>query len=151
MIEIVAGNLLDSPMKAHVNTVNTAGVMGKGLALQFRSAYLTMFQEYQRACHRGLVQVGTMHVFDRGPLFHRPRWIINFPTKRHWSQPSQLGYIREGLVDLVHQIRERSIPSIAVPALGCQNGGLAWKDVEPLIRTAFAPLEDVHVQLFQPR
>lgn len=151
MIEVVTGNLLLAPMRAHVNTVNTVGVMGKGLALQFRTAYGTMFQAYARACHQGLVQIGTMHVFDRGQAFTRPRWIINFPTKRHWRQPSQLAYIREGLEDLVRQLRERQISSIAIPALGCQNGGLSWKNVEPLIRTALEPLEDVHVQLFPPQ
>lgn len=150
MIEVLTGNLLRSAASAHVNTVNTVGVMGAGIARQFREAYPAMYRSYQEACRRGDVRIGQMYLFDRGPTLTRPRWIINFPTKQHWRAPSQLAYLEQGLEDLVRHIRALALPSIALPALGCQNGGLAWSVVEPLIQRALAPLVDVQVQLYRP-
>lgn len=148
MIEAGTGNLLEAPVDALVNTVNTEGVMGKGLALQFKKAFPEVFKDYARACREGRVQIGAMHVVARGLL--QPRWVINFPTKQQWRQPSRRAYIEEGLADLVRQIEALQIRSIAVPPLGCGNGGLAWAEVEPIIARALAPLTDVRVLLFAP-
>lgn len=141
------GDLLAADVDALVNTVNTVGVMGKGLALQIKQAFPDAFAAYARACKAGEVQVGRMHVVRRAAP---PRFIINFPTKQHWRQPSQLAYVRDGLRDLVAQVRALGITSIAVPPLGCGLGGLAWSDVEPLIIAAFAELPAVQVVLFRP-
>lgn len=147
MIEPQKGNLLAAGVDALVNTVNTAGVMGKGLALQFRKAFPECFTSYERACKAGEVEVGRMHVVRR---LASPRFIINFPTKKHWRQPSRLEYVRDGLRDLVEQVRALGIASIAVPPLGCGLGGLDWSVVKPLIVAAFAELPDVRVLLFEP-
>lgn len=141
------GNLLTAEVDALVNPVNTVGVMGKGLALQFKKAFPDCFTAYEAACRRGEVMVGHMHVVER---LVAPRYIINFPTKKHWRQPSKLDYVREGLVDLVEQVQALKIESIAIPPLGCGNGGLAWDAVEPLILDALAPMQDVRVLLFGP-
>lgn len=149
MIEVGSGDLLDADVEALVNTVNTVGVMGKGLALQFKRRFPANFSAYAAACKRGEVVVGRMLVVETNvPI--GPRSIINFPTKKHWRDPSQLEYVRAGLDALVEEIRARSIRSIAVPALGCGNGGLAWSDVEPLIERAMAELSDVRVVVFAP-
>lgn len=148
MIEPGNGNLLEAQVEALVNTVNTEGVMGKGLALQFKKAFPENTKAYEKACRAGEVQIGKMFVFDRGLL--QPRWIVNFPTKKHWRPPSQLSYIDEGLVDLVKVVRTLGIRSIAVPPLGCGNGGLDWEDVRPRIEQAFAPQPAVRVLLFGP-
>lgn len=150
MIEIARGNLLEAPAEALVNTVNTAGVMGKGIALQFKQAYPKMFREYERACEAGEVQLGHVSVFDLGALAGGPRWIVNFPTKAHWRARSRLSDIDAGLRDLVRKIQELSIRSIAVPPLGCGNGGLEWRDVYPRIEQALGGLEDVRVLVYPP-
>ena len=145
-----AGNLLRQDAEALVNTVNTEGVMGKGIALQFKKAWPEMFRDYQAACRLGEVVPGRMHVWATGSLT-APRYIINFPTKRNWRAGSKLSDIESGLVDLSRVIRELRIASIAIPPLGCGNGGLDWRDVEPLIRRALEPLAgDVDVRLFAP-
>lgn len=149
MIHDGTGSLLDAKVDALVNTVNTVGVGGKGLALQFRQAFPENFRAYVAACKRGEVQPGSMFVFDTGQLGAQ-RYIVNFPTKRHWRGRSRLDDIRSGLRDLVRVIREYQIKSIAIPPLGCGNGGLPWADVEPLIREAMAPLEDVKVVVYAP-
>lgn len=149
MLEHVTGNLLEADVEALVNTVNTVGVMGKGIALQFRQAYPENFKAYQAACKRGEVQPGRMFVFQTGRL-DNPRYIINFPTKRHWKGQSRMEDVETGLKALVAEVRDRGIRSIAVPPLGCGNGGLDWEDVRPRIEAAFAELPDVHVALFSP-
>jgi O-acetyl-ADP-ribose deacetylase (regulator of RNase III) len=150
MIEKSRGNLLEAPAEALVNTVNTVGVMGKGIALQFRQAYPEMYRAYEKACKDGEVRLGEVQTFDLGGLAGSPRWLINFPTKGHWRAASRLADIETGLVDLVAKIRKLNIRSIAVPPLGCGNGGLDWKVVRPLIENAFADLPDVRVLLFEP-
>lgn len=134
---------------AIVNTVNCVGVMGKGIALQFRNKWPENNRAYEAACKAGEVRLGRMFVFDSGGLV-RPNYIINFPTKNHWRGKSSLESIREGLKDLVEQVKRLRIRSIAVPPLGCGNGGLEWSDVRPLIEGAFAGLPDVEVRLFEP-
>lgn len=146
-IERGQGNLITAEADALVNTVNTEGVMGKGLALQFKKAFPDAFAEYERACKEGSVTIGQMHVVRR---LSSPRFIINFPTKKHWRNPSKLEYIEAGLKDLVAKVRDLEIASIAVPPLGCGNGGLEWSDVKPRIVDAFSKVPNVRVVLFEP-
>ncbi|MFN0030294.1 MAG: macro domain-containing protein [Acidimicrobiales bacterium] len=143
------GSLLESPTEALVNTVNTVGVMGKGIALQFKRAYPDMFKAYTAACKRGEVELGRMHVWSTGSLTG-PRYIINFPTKRHWKARSRLSDIAAGLGDLTRVLIDHGIKSVAVPPLGCGNGGLNWADVRPMIQEAFSRLPDVDVLVFPP-
>lgn len=150
MIKISKGNLLTAPAEALVNTVNTEGVMGKGIALQFKQAFPDMYKSYQDACKNNDVVLGKVHVFDLGGLVGGPRWIINFPTKGHWKSKSKLESIQSGLDDLVRTVNELRIKSIAIPPLGCGLGGLNWKDVRPAIEDAFTSLPDVEVLLFAP-
>jgi O-acetyl-ADP-ribose deacetylase (regulator of RNase III) len=142
------GNLLDADVDALVNTVNTVGVMGKGIALQFKTAFPTNFKAYERACKDHQVRLGKMFVFDAGQLL-KPRWIINFPTKGHWRSNSKLVDVACGLDDLRRVIDELGIGSIAVPPLGCGNGGLDWGDVRPLIEGKLADL-NTEVLVFAP-
>lgn len=149
-IHLTQGDLLArEDVDAIVNTVNCVGVMGKGIALQFKNKWPANFSAYATACHEGRVQLGSMFVYDSGGLL-RPNFIINFPTKNHWREKSKLESITAGLQDLVRQIRTLGIRSIAVPPLGCGNGGLDWARVRPLIEAAFAALPDVEVHLFAP-
>jgi O-acetyl-ADP-ribose deacetylase (regulator of RNase III) len=149
MLELVTGNLLEADAEALVNTVNTEGLMGKGIALQFKKKYPDMFEAYQRACKEGLVRPGRMHVYERREMIN-PRYIINFPTKRHWRSLSRIEDIKTGLRALSEEIRKRHIKSIALPALGCGNGGLDWSEVLPAIRSALADLTDVRLLVYPP-
>jgi O-acetyl-ADP-ribose deacetylase (regulator of RNase III) len=149
MIELVTGDLLQADAEALVNTVNCVGVMGKGIALQFKHAYPENYRLYRSVCKRGELRPGKLLVYDSGRLFN-PRYIINFPTKRHWRNPSRIEDIEAGLVTLVLEVQDREIGSIAIPALGCNNGGLDWSDVRPRIEQAFEPLQEVRVLLYQP-
>lgn len=150
MIAEERGNLLKAPVEALVNTVNTQGVMGKGIALQFKKAFPDMFKEYARAAKRGDVQLGHMHVWPADTL-DGLRYIINFPTKDHWRSASRIADVEAGLQDLVRIVRDFNIASIAVPPLGCGNGGLNWAEVRPLIHDAFRSLPDVDVRVFPPQ
>lgn len=138
MIDIEKGNILQSKAEAVINTVNTKGVMGKGIALQFKEAYPVMFNDYKHACKEGSVAVGKMFVW-RNPSFFGPRYIINFPTKDDWRQPSKIEYIKTGLIDLAKVICEFKIHSIAIPPLGCGNGGLNRSKL--LLKDLKRPLE----------
>lgn len=149
MLRLTRGNLLHAETEAVVNTVNTVGVMGKGVALAFKETYPANFDAYAAACKAGEVEVGRMFVTENATL-HGPRWIINFPTKKHWRQPSKLEWIRDGLTDLRVVVQERGIHSIGLPPLGCGNGGLAWTDVRPLIEQALGDLPNVDVLLYEP-
>lgn len=150
MLEISHGNLLNATVDALVNTVNTEGVMGKGIALQFKQAYPGMYQAYEAACKAKEVRLGHMHVYDLGGLVGGPRWIVNFPTKGHWRSKSKIDDISAGLDDLIEKVLQLGIKSIAVPPLGCGYGGLDWEDVEPLIAQAFDKVPDVTVKLYPP-
>jgi O-acetyl-ADP-ribose deacetylase (regulator of RNase III) len=150
MFEAAKGNLLNAPVEALVNTVNTEGVMGKGIALQFKQAYPQMFRAYQNACEMGSVKLGKVHVYDMGGLVGGPRWIINFPTKGHWRSRSRIVDIEAGLQDLVDTIKRLNIHSIAIPPLGCGHGGLDWADIRPLIESKLSVLPDVKILIFAP-
>ena len=150
MIRVTKGNLLKASAEALVNTVNTVGVMGKGVALQFRQAYPEMYRAYEKACDAKDVRLGQVQVFDLGGLVGGPRWIINFPTKGHWKAKSRLADIESGLADLTATVERLGIRSIALPPLGCRNGGLDWEDVLPRIKAAFAALPNVQVLVFPP-
>jgi O-acetyl-ADP-ribose deacetylase (regulator of RNase III) len=149
MISAATGNLLKAPVEALVNTVNTEGVMGKGIALQFKNAFPAMFQTYAASAKRGEVRLGRVQVWATG-LLEGPKYVINFPTKGHWRAKSRIADIERGLDDLIRVVRQLGIESIAVPPLGCGNGGLNWVDVEPRIRAAFEALPEVDVRLYAP-
>jgi len=150
MVEIRSGNILDADAEALVNTVNTVGVMGKGIALQFRQAFPRNYEVYRRACERSEVQPGKMLVVSTDRL-DNPRYVVNFPTKRHWKGKSRIEDIESGLEALVAEIRRLNIRSIAIPPLGCGNGGLDWEVVRPMILRAVAAVPEVQVLLYQPR
>jgi len=149
MITQAHGNLLEADVDALVNTVNTVGIMGKGIALQFKRAYPAMFKSYARAAKAGDLHLGRMHVWTTGAMAG-PQFIINFPTKGHWRASSKLADIEQGLDNLVSVIGDLGIRSIAVPPLGCGNGGLDWSVVAPLIRSKLASITDLDVQLYAP-
>lgn len=153
MIHYTQGNLLDAEVEALVNTVNTVGIMGKGIALMFKEAFPENFRLYAAACKRGEVQIGRMFVTERPPLAgsgRGPRWIINFPTKRHWRDRTRLEWVQAGLADLTRLLQEKAIRSIALPPLGCGNGGLEWSAVRPLIEQALAGFPSVEVLVYEP-
>lgn len=150
MIEPGTGNLLEANVEALVNTVNTVGVMGKGIALQFKKAFPENFKAYAKACEAGEMQPGRMLTVDLNRLSN-PRFIINFPTKRDWKHRSRLKDIETGLPALIEEVRRLEITSIAVPPLGCGNGGLDWRDVRPQIESAFEAVPEVRVLLFAPK
>lgn len=149
MICYTQGDILTSDAEALVNTVNCVGIMGRGIALQFKNAFPANFKAYAVACKRREVLPGRLFVFDIGELT-TPRYIINFPTKRHWRDKSRIEDIEVGLVTLVAEVRTRNIRSIAIPPLGCGLGGLDWAAVRPLIEQAFSPLLDIEVRIFEP-
>lgn len=150
MMRFTTGNLLDSQADAVVNTVNTVGIMGKGIALMFKEAFPANFREYEAASKRGDVRTGKMFVTERPAMMGPPRWIINFPTKEHWRGKTRLEWIEAGLQDLRSVIFEKKIASIAVPPLGCGNGGLEWRVVRPVIERALADLTDVDLIVYEP-
>jgi O-acetyl-ADP-ribose deacetylase (regulator of RNase III) len=148
MIEYKQGNLLEEHIEALVNTVNCVGVMGKGIALQFKQAFPENFQQYKKACDAKEVQPGRMFTTFTGKLF--PKYIINFPTKRHWKGKSKIEDIRSGLQALVKEVKQLDIKTIAIPPLGCGNGGLDWVQVKSIIVDAFTELPGVRVVIFEP-
>ena len=149
MIELKNGDIFGEDVEALVNSVNCVGVMGRGIALQFKNLFPENFKAYAEACKLGEVKPGRMFVHELGPMAS-PRYVINFPTKRHWRGKSRIEDIDAGLIDLVKVIRERDIRSIAIPPLGTNLGGLRWADVRLRIESALGELEDVAVALFEP-
>lgn len=128
MIEYIEGDIFSSPAQVIVNTVNTVGVMGKGLALSYKNRYPEMFEAYKRACDKNQLKTGKLM------LFYSPdHWILLFPTKENWRYPSKLEYIEAGLVKFVQTYADKNITSIAFPRLGCGNGELNWDDVRPIM------------------
>lgn len=147
-IQIAKGNIIRNDVEALVNTVNCDGYMGKGIALQFKKAFPDNFSAYAKAARNGLIIPGRMFIYEISSLMN-PKFIINFPTKRHWQGKSRLEDIESGLRDLVKEVKNRDIKSIAVPPLGCGLGGLNWADVRPMIESAFSKLPEVDVKLYE--
>ena len=145
-----SGDLLKERPEAIVNTVNCVGVMGKGIALQFKQRWPQNFKAYEAACKHKEVKPGKMFIYDLGE-WEKPRFIINFPTKVHWRGDSKIEYIKSGLRDLVRQVERLKIRSIALPPLGCGSGGLDWSDVKRLIFAAFEKHPEIEVDLFEPK
>jgi O-acetyl-ADP-ribose deacetylase (regulator of RNase III)/uncharacterized protein YwgA len=147
-MKYVKGNILESNAEALVNTINTVGVMGKGIALQFKEHFPLNYELYAIACKKGEVQTGKMFVTATNSMMN-PKWIINFPTKKHWMHKSSYGYIEAGLEDLLVQIRNLNIRSIAIPPLGAGQGGLNWEKVKRLIEDKIKSAE-VEVTIYEP-
>lgn len=143
MIEYIEGDIFESPAQVIVNTVNTVGVMGKGLALSFKQRYPDMFEHYKSICEKNLFTIGKLMLF-----FEADHWILLFPTKENWRNPSKIEYIEKGLMKFVQTYAEKNITSIAFPRLGCGNGELDWKDVKPLMERYLKILPiDVYIYL----
>jgi len=149
MIKLTQGDILKADAEALVNTVNCVGIMGRGIALQFRKAFPENFKAYEAACKAHHVKPGKMFIYDLNCLYS-PRFIINFPTKRHWKGKSHIEDIKSGLIDLVDVVENMQIRSIAIPPLGCGLGGLNWEEVQPLIIEAFQSIPEVAILLFEP-
>lgn len=142
------GNIFDSDAEALVNTVNTIGVMGKGVALQFIERFPTNFKLYAAACKKEEVEIGKMFITATNSLLN-PKWIINSPTKQHWIHKSSYSFIELGLDDLVGQIENLDIKSIAIPALGAGLGGLDWDTVKTIIENTLHDL-NIDITIFEP-
>lgn len=149
MIEITTGDILQADAEALVNTVNCVGVMGRGIALQFKKEFPENFKAYKAACDAGEVQPGQMLIVDLRRL-QPPKYVVNFPTKRHWKGKSRIEDIESGLSALVQEVQRCGFESIAIPPLGCGLGGLDWSVVRPMIERAFMVLPDVRVILYEP-
>lgn len=149
MMKYITGNLLEADTQALVNTVNTVGVMGKGIALQFKERFPDNFRVYADACKKGEMKIGKMLVVKESTIYGE-KIIVNFPTKMEWFKKSQYTYVEEGLKDLVSVITSYNIHSIAIPPLGCGNGGLKWDKVKKMMEDYLAPLPDVEIQVFEP-
>lgn len=149
MIKYTQGNLLEADVEALVNTVNTVGVMGKGIALMFKDRFPQNMAIYAQACKAKQIQTGRMLVTETGELMG-PKWIVNFPTKQHWRNPSKLEWIKNGLVDLRRFIVNNHVHSVAIPPLGAGNGGLDWPIVREHIQQALADLDAVTIWVYEP-
>jgi len=146
------GDLFQERAEAIVNTVNCVGVMGKGVALEFKRRWPENFRAYKRLCDRGGLRPGKSFIFENADMFDPcgRRFLINFPTKDHWRDGSRMEYIEDGLDDLVLQTRKLGIRSVAMPSLGCGNGGLDWKAVKVILSRKLETIKDVDVIAFEP-
>ena len=143
MIHYVSGNMFDSPAQTLVNPVNTVGVMGKGLALEFKNRYPKMFEEYKKQCRDGWLYVGSFMLWRA-----KDHFVLNFPTMKHWKDPSSLIYVEAGLLSFVNEYESYGVSSIAFPRLGCGNGGLDWKTVKPVMERYLQELPiDVYIYI----
>lgn len=149
MITFTQGNLLDAPAEALVNTVNTVGVMGKGIALMFKERFPDNMKAYALACKQKQVVTGKMFITETGELMG-PRWIVNFPTKQHWRADSRMEWITEGLQDLRHFLIREQVKSVAIPPLGAGNGGLNWQDVRGHIESALGDIRNIDILIYEP-
>lgn len=152
MFEYINGDIFNSSAQALVNPVNCVGVMGKGLALQFKQHYPMNYTFYRQACNQGRVRPGHMLVFELEAFVpgQGPQYIINFPTKRHWRDASLLEDIHQGLDALAFELIQRRIQHVALPSIGCGLGGLAWSEVQPLLEDRLAQLTRVRVDVYSP-
>ena len=144
------GNILESDAEVIINPVNTVGVMGKGLALQFKKKFPKNYKIYKEACQNNAIDVGKLLLVDESNLTER-KFIINFPTKKHWRNASKIEYIEEGLRDLVKIIKANTFESMAIPALGCGLGGLDWEDVKLLLEKYLRDIETIEITVFEPK
>ncbi len=149
MIRYTKGDIFDSETEAIINTVNTVGVMGKGIALQFKQRFPYNFEVYKKACDNNDIGIGKLLVTESDSLF--TKYIINFPTKKHWKNPSQYHYIEEGLEDLIKQLKEKKIKSVAIPPLGAGNGRLKWENVKMIIEKYLAHIDDIEFVIYEPQ
>ena len=150
MITFKQGDLFQDQSEALVNPVNCVGIMGKGLALEFKSRFPDNFREYNHACRIAQVRPGQMFVFNTyEPKIHQ--YIINFPTKRHWGDTSRIEDIQTGIQALAEEVRSRRITSIAIPALGSGLGGLRWNEVRSIIESGLRELEEMQITVYEPR
>ena len=149
MIEYKTGDILSEEADALVNTVNCVGVMGRGIALQFKRAFPENFKAYAARCKQNEMQPGRVFVFETGQA-PPPRWIVNFPTKRHWRGKSRMEDVEAGLRSLADEIRSRGIRSITIPPLGSGLGGLSWPEVHTRLEAALGELDDVRIVVFEP-
>lgn len=147
------GNMFETDAEAIVNTVNCVGVMGKGVALEFKNRWPDNFKAYKKLCDDKQLRPGHMFVFDAGDMLSevKPRFLINFPTKDHWRAKSEMSYIEDGLEDFVAQLKQFKIKSVALPPLGCGNGGLPWRDVKAVIEQKLSDIDDVEFIVYAPR
>lgn len=146
MLQVIysKGNLLNSEAEALINAVNCVGVMGKGIALQFKKQFPRMFNSYRSICYNKKLKPGYLHYFKE-----KDKIIINFPTKEHWKDSSKIEYIKDGLISLIKLIKNLNLKSIAIPMLGCGNGGLDWKEVNTLIINTLTPsLRDTDLTVY---
>jgi O-acetyl-ADP-ribose deacetylase (regulator of RNase III)/uncharacterized protein YwgA len=150
MIKYITGNLFDSHADALVNTVNTVGIMGKGIALQFKKLFPNNFNLYKIECESGNFDIGKLFITTDQNTLTGEKLIINFPTKKHWKSPSEYEYIEIGLDELVKVIKERKIKSIAIPPLGSGNGGLQWFKVKKIIHEKLNDIKDCEVIVYEP-
>lgn len=144
MIHSTFGNLFSSDAEALVNAVNCVGVMGAGIAQQFKINFPAMFDEYQRLSLAGYIKPGHIHAWRGWAV-----WVLNFPTKRHWKDHSRMADIESGLVSLLETVQENKIKSLAMPKIGCGLGGLDWSAVRPKIETTFAPHPEIEIYLYE--
>lgn len=149
MMKYVHGNLFDSHAKVIVNAVNTVGVMGKGIALDFKEKYPSNMAAYKQACTDGVVQIGKVFPV-RVVENNHVEWVVNFPTKKHWKGKSDIEWIKSGLVDLKRFIISSNVKSIAIPPLGAGHGGLSWSDVKKCIENELSSLTDVEIEIYEP-
>lgn len=150
MITFTSGDILRADAEAIVNTVNCVGAMGRGIALQFKKAWPENFKAYAAACKQKEVKPGNMFITETGQLTN-PKYIINFPTKRHWRDGSKIDDVGLGLDALVQEIRVKNIKSIAIPPLGCGLGGLDWTEVRQLIEAKLGDLNNVEILVYEPK
>ncbi|MCR8560314.1 macro domain-containing protein [Mucilaginibacter sp. BJC16-A38] len=149
MIRFTKGNLLESGAEALVNTVNTVGVMGKGIALQFKHAFPFNYKKYREACKKGELVTGKLLVVKDSSLLTGEKTIINFPTKRDWRNPAKNEYIASGLIELLSYLKQSKLNSIALPALGCGNGGLDWQVIKPMLTGILSELT-IEIIVYEP-
>lgn len=147
-----SGDLFQERAEAIVNTVNCVGVMGKGVALEFKKRWPENFRAYKRLCDQGGLRPGKLFIFENADMFDPcgRRLLVNFPTKDHWREGSRLEFIEDGLDDLIEKIRRLRIRSVAMPPLGCGNGGLEWKTVKAILLRKLETIEDAEIVVFQP-
>lgn len=146
-IIFVQKKLFDSSMQTFTNTINTVGVMGAGIAKQFKARFPDMFEDYKQKCERQEVQTGQPYLWK--PADAETAWVLNFPTKQHWRGKSEIQWIEEGLDYLLQHYREWNIQSLAVPALGCSLGGLKWEQVKPVMEHYLSQM-DIPVEIYEP-